>query len=125
MRRNFLVPWAIVALLMVGAWTSRGLASPLTQPTSPPSGPLLPPVATELIGQIGGATYALDSSGPYVYLGVGPRVLVLDVTDPAAPQQVGQSAALPTVVQDVQLSGSLLIVALGEAGVQVLDVSTP
>ena len=77
MRRNFLVPWAIVALLMVGAWTSRGLASPLTQPTSPPSGPLLPPVATELIGQIGGATYALDSSGPYVYLGVGPRVLVL------------------------------------------------
>lgn len=117
--------WTIAALALIGVWTNRGLAFSLTQSTFSPSRPLLPPVAAELIGQIGGATYALAASGPYVYLGVGPRVLVLDVANPAAPQQIGQSAALPAVVQDVRLSGSLLIVALGEAGVQVLDVSTP
>lgn len=115
----------LVALLIVSAasqalaLTPAGHAFSVSSPATPT------PVATELIGQIGGATYGLDVAGAYAYVGVGSRIVVLDVSNPAAPQKVGQSAMLPALVQDVHVSGSLLIVALGEAGVQVLDVSAP
>ena len=119
--------WAVVVVvLLVGSGASRGFASTPPTQASPSAGPSFPvPVATELIGQIGGATYALDAAGAYAYVGIGSRVVVLDVTNPAAPQKIGQSTVLPALVQDVHVSGSLLIVALGEAGVQVLDVSMP
>jgi hypothetical protein len=128
MRRLSHALWAVVVVvLLVGSVGSgHALALPLSGRVSPSSGPSFPvPVATELIGQIGGATYALDVAGAYAYVGIGSRIVVLDVTNPASPHKIGQSAILPGLVEDVHVSGSLLIVALGEAGVQVLDISMP
>ena len=128
MRRLSRALWAVlVVVLLVGsAGSGRALASPLSGRVAPSSGPSFPaPIATELIGQIGGATYALDVAGAYAYVGIGSRIVVLDVTNPAAPHKIGQSAILPGLVQDVHVSGALLVVALGEAGVQILDVHTP
>ncbi len=128
MRRLSRALWAVVVVvLLVGsAGSGHALALPLSGRVSPSSGPSFPvPVATELIGQIGGATYALDVAGAYAYVGIGSRIVVLDVTNPASPHKIGQSAMLPALVQDVHVTGSLLIVALGEAGVQVLDISMP
>lgn len=65
----------------------------------------------ELVAQIGGITYAVAVQGGYAYLGVGPRLVVLDILNPANPTRVGQTELLSGVVEDVFLSGPYAYVA--------------
>jgi len=79
-----------------------------------------------ILGQIGGEARAVAAEGRYVYLGMGPRVLVLDVRDPTAPVQVGQSPVLPAVVEGIVVAGGRAYVADGrDGGLQILDVTDP
>jgi len=52
----------------------------------------------ELVGQIGGSTWAVAVQGNYAYIGVGPRLVILNTADPAHPVVVGQTGVLPGVV---------------------------
>jgi hypothetical protein len=70
----------------------------------------------ELVGQIGGAVYAVAVQGRYAYVGVGPRLVVVDVGDPARPVAVGRTGVLPGVVWDVAVSGTYAYVADGYEG---------
>jgi hypothetical protein len=76
------------------------------------------------VDQLGGAAQALAGSGHHLFLGVGPRVQVLDASDPAAPRLVGQSGILPGVVLDLAVDGDRLWVTVG-AWLVALDVSRP
>ena len=78
-----------------------------------------------LVGQIGGHSYAVAVQGPIAYLGVGPRLVLLDVSDPARPAVLGRTGVLPGVVQGVAVSGSHAYVAAGDGGLRVVDVSDP
>ncbi len=51
----------------------------------------------ELVGQIGGRVQAVAVQGGYAYIGVGPRLVVVDVSNPAAPRKVGETGVLPGV----------------------------
>ena len=53
-----------------------------------------------LVGQIGGLTYAVAVQGGYAYVGVGPRLVILDIRNPARPTLVGQTAVLPRSISD-------------------------
>ncbi len=79
----------------------------------------------ELVGQIGGRSYDVAVQGHYAYLGVGPRLVVLDVSNPAHPQLIGQTAVLPAIVRDVYVVDNYAYVAAGGAGLRVVDVSDP
>ncbi|MBZ5623787.1 MAG: hypothetical protein LAQ69_34560 [Acidobacteriia bacterium] len=79
----------------------------------------------QLIGQIGGATQAVAVQGHYAYVGFGLRLVVLDVSDPAAPREVGVTRPFPHFVEDIAVSGTLAYVAAGGAGLRVVDVSDP
>lgn len=46
-------------------------------------------VGLKLVGQVGGATYAVAVKGVYSYVGVGLRLVVLDVSKPEQPVEVG------------------------------------
>jgi len=92
----------------------QDLGSPLPQGTS---------VALEVVGQIGGGTYAVAVQGNYAYIGVGPRLVILDVSDPSAPIVVGQTDVMPDVLRDIAVVGSYAYVAAG--GLSVIDISTP
>lgn len=81
--------------------------------------------AGQMIGQIGGPTQAVAVQGNYAYLGVGLRVIVLDVTDPTSPREVGSSTGFSDFVRDIAVSGTVAYVAAGGAGLRVLDVSDP
>jgi hypothetical protein len=76
-------------------------------------------------GQFGGRSYATAVRGNRVYLGVGPRLLVLDASHPDQPAVVGQSAPLPGVVRGLALGMGRVYVAAGSAGLSVLDVADP
>ncbi len=46
----------------------------------------------ELVGQLGGAVRGMTVHGNYVYIGVGPRLAILDISNPAAPRLIGETA---------------------------------
>ena len=79
-------------------------------------------VTLEPIGQIGGAAHGVAVQGHYSYVGMGPTLLVLDVSDPANVERVGQSGVLPSIVQEVYVAGHYVHVAAGPAGLRVIDV---
>lgn len=121
--------------------SARTKAQPQVQQTT---GRLhLPLIAQQLmtypasIGQTGGATLAVAVLDNYAYIGVGPRLVIVDIQDPAAPRVVGQSWFL--IFFDVQhiavvhrsssatsSSGAvetLAFVAARDRGLHIFDVS--
>ncbi len=45
----------------------------------------------ERVSHLGGPTNAVAIQGIYAYLGIGPRLVILNVSDPAHPSVVGQT----------------------------------
>ncbi len=81
--------------------------------------------AWKMVGQIGGPTQGIAVQGGHAVVGVGMRLVVLDVSDPADLREVGATAPFPHSVEDVALSGSLAYVAADSSGLRVVDVSNP
>jgi len=79
----------------------------------------------EMIGQIGGPTLAVFVQLNYAYIGVGPRLVIIDMANPANPIVKGKTEPLPGIVQDIYLSGSYAYVASGHGGLRVVNVSNP
>jgi hypothetical protein len=73
-------------------------------------------------GHFGGATYACAVSGNYAYIGQGHDLVVLDVSNPAAPSELGGVMA-SGIVRDVALSGDYAYVADSDNGLVIVDVS--
>ena len=83
-----------------------------------------------LMTQLGGTATKLALRGGMAYLGEGPRVVAVDVSDPQAPARRGASAPLPGVVRGMAWSGNLLAVIyrdalanIGNDGLALLDVT--
>ena len=107
--------------------TPVGIEAPQPSPTPPnPETPIsaataLPalalPVKEELsftiAGQIGGTVNAAALDGNIVYLGVGPRLLTVDITDPAAPRFLWQSEILSGMVGAIAIQSGLAYVGAG------------
>ncbi|HEX6386043.1 MAG TPA: hypothetical protein VF177_15340 [Anaerolineae bacterium] len=89
--------------------------------------PALPVVveAAPVAGQIGGYTGAVAVRDNYAYLGVGPRLVVLDISRPAQPILVGQSPVLAAVPQAITLTGTYAYVASKNGNLIILDVADP
>ena len=79
----------------------------------------------ELVGQIGGSTSAIAVQGDYAYIGVGPRLVVLDISNPANPTMVGRTEVLPDVMIGVAVAGNYAYVADYDAGLRIINVSDP
>jgi len=79
----------------------------------------------QVVGQIGGPTQAVAVQGDYAYVGVGLRLVVLDVSNPITLTEVGSTTPFPYFVEDIVVSGTLAYVAAGGAGLRAVDVSDP
>ena len=79
----------------------------------------------EVLGQFGGPVGAVALAPPYAYVGVGPRVLVLDISDMERPRVVGRSAIWRHEVRDIAIQGTRVYVAVGGDGLRVLDRVDP
>ena len=78
-----------------------------------------------LVGQWGGTCKAVAVSGNRAYMGIGPRLAVMDVSNPANSTILGMSELLPDFVQGVAVCGNYAYVADGSAGLQVIGISNP
>src|SRR5207249_4902355 len=79
----------------------------------------------ELVSQIGGKTKAIQLDGTLAYLGIGPRLVIFDVSDASVPTRLGQTEVLPDVVRSIQVANGFAFAALGRGGVWVIDVREP
>jgi hypothetical protein len=79
----------------------------------------------KIVGQVGGLTSGVAVSGGYAYVGVGLRLVVLDVSNPTDLREVGVTQPFPHFVEDIAISGTLAYVAAGGAGLRVVDISNP
>jgi len=77
-----------------------------------------------LVGQIGGECNAAQVVGSYAYVGEGPSLRILDVSNTSAPVALGR-VMLPFHVQDVDVAGGIAYVADGLWGLQIIGVSNP
>ncbi len=80
-----------------------------------------------LVGQIGGVTNAVVYSEGQLFTNIGPRIAGMAISDSdpeelALPPTLG--GILPGVPEDLKLANGFLYVALGEAGVAVVDSAT-
>jgi len=88
----------------------------------------------ELVGHIGGATNAVWVRGSYAFLGEGPSLSILDISDPSSPSRVGKTAPVsaPTqshsdsvCVKEIVVKEDYAYLAAGGAGLVVVDISDP
>ncbi len=85
----------------------------------------LPPYTLELVDQIGGQTNLVVLRPPYAYVAAGPRILVLDVSDPANVAQVGRSDMLPNNLHNMVLAGDRLVGEIYDGELLSIDISQP
>jgi hypothetical protein len=125
---------AALALLLSGPATASVGATPAVVPVGQGQAWLLPVAAqqqaqqaqnVEFVAQIGGATYAVAVQGNYAYIGLGPRLVILNVSDRAHPALVGQTGVLPGLVNDMAVTGSYAYVATGDGGLRIINISDP
>lgn len=82
-------------------------------------------VGLEIVNQIGGAVTAVAIQDNLAYLGIGSRLAVADISDQTQPKVIFWSSILPGVVAQITLRDGLAYVALGEAGLWILDIANP
>lgn len=79
----------------------------------------------KLLGQYGGSAYAVAVQGNYAYLGQGPRMVVLDISQRSQPRQVGQSELMRGIVNGIALREKFAYVVASYEGLHVFDISQP
>jgi hypothetical protein len=102
--------------------------TPLPAPTLTSKPPSENNLVFEHVSQLGGSINGITIVGDVAYVGMGPRVAAIDISDHQNPQLIGQSDPLPGLVtQLVQVSNGaapLLAISAGKYLV-VIDTSNP
>jgi hypothetical protein len=80
---------SVLLVLVVGGFALASIQRLFAGTTS------APPVRLEVVGQIGGTAYDVVVDGDVAYLLDGPRVVAVDLSDPAAPRRVATWRASP------------------------------
>ena len=83
----------------------------------------VPPRGFSLVGQLGGSTVSVTARENRVYIGQGPRVVTLDVSDTHNPIVLAESPVLPGLVMGLALDGDTLYAVTMYGGLHVLDIS--
>jgi hypothetical protein len=77
------------------------------------------------VGQVGGDAAAVAVEGGTVLLGIGLRVVSVDVSEPALPVRLAGSEVFPGEVRDIEVRGGVAYVAIATYGIAILDVTDP
>jgi hypothetical protein len=83
------------------------------------------PFNVRLLGQIGGASYALDVQHPYLYFGEGPNLVIMDISSPTSPVVVSRALLPGPLVKGIRVKDGLAYVAEERSGLQIVDVPDP
>jgi hypothetical protein len=85
--------------------------------------PMEDEVVFEIAAQYGGVSSAVAVDGDIAYVGFGPRLMTIDVSDPADPQMLGETDLLADNIRDIAVQNDMAYLAAGRAGLAIVDVS--
>jgi len=107
-------------LLLLALWSITGVQARNAQT------PISIPNVEDLsfVNHIGGSVFAVAKAGNYAYVGMGPRLLVMDVQDPTQPIVLGQTNVLSDTVSRIRVVGNYAYLSVDE-GLSIVDVSSP
>lgn len=109
--------FVVLVFLWLPGLSSRGAsAQPPLEPAAPQGN-----VNLTLAGQAGGSVKALVIEGNYAYMGVGARLVVMDITDPAQPVLFRQTEPLSGTIRDVVIAWPTVFLATSY-GIEIVDV---
>lgn len=91
---------------------------------SPIPPPARDPLAFDVLAQLGGTFGALAIDGNTVYLGIGPRLATVDISDPSASRLLWQSETLPGLVEAVAVQPGRVYLRIGSE-LWVYDTGDP
>jgi hypothetical protein len=83
------------------------------------------PPTLDLVGQIAGPADAVAVQGNYAYVGAGPRLAIVNVSNPAQPAIVGQTEALGATIAAIAVTTDYAYVADGVAGLFIFSLADP
>ncbi len=93
-----------------------------SNPTQPESTPI-DAWHLERFGHIGGTAGTIDVIGSYAFIGEGPRLAILDISEPSTPNVLGKTDPLPSIVREIKVANDVAYVATWLGGIQIIDVS--
>ncbi len=79
------------------------------------------PVNLEVVGYLGRTVQAVYVLDGYAYVGEGPYLTILDISNPVSP--IGQTSRLPDAIQAIHVVGNYAYIADEHGGLQIVDVS--
>lgn len=79
----------------------------------------------DFIGHLGGITQAVTIQGNYAYIGEGPALTILDISNPSLPVVVGRSQPMPEIIEHIVVAGQYAYVADSDGGLRIIDISNP
>ncbi len=97
-------------------------ATPETPATATPAIPSGAAMRFEVLGQTGGEIGCVATQDHTVYLGIGPRLVALDVTDPAQPRLLGEMMPGTARITLLAVAGAYACVADVEGRVHVVAI---
>ncbi|HSM57344.1 MAG TPA: hypothetical protein VK879_14425 [Candidatus Sulfomarinibacteraceae bacterium] len=111
-------PFVIPTHLRPSPTASPPSRTPTTTPTPWPTPSSLPlPMSQELTFEVvaheGGRAFSVATEGNVAYVGLGPRLVMLDVTDPANVQPLARSPVLPGLVSPVLIGEDVVYAGTG------------
>ncbi len=121
------VPVTIAVALMMTMWLilsgMTGAPPVRAERLAAPAAPEGDALMLELVSQTGGQVKDVAMQGDYLYLGVGPRLHILDISDAAHPVLVGKTPLLGGNVGAIEPAGEY-VYAIAD-GLQVISVADP
>ncbi len=111
---------ACATLTLLGALLGdRGIRSSRSSAPAQATSEAAPLPTMEVLAQVGGRTRGVAIDGDLAFIGVGPRVVVYDISDPSRPLWTGQSEPLAERVFAIGATKGHLWVTL-ERGLMVV-----
>lgn len=83
------------------------------------------PRNSALIAQIGGGNFAVDVHGNYAYIGMGPRIGIVDIGGVSPISLIAESSVLPGLVSQIKVVNQTVYAITRGRGLYMIDVSDP
>lgn len=103
--------------------------TPTITPTTTPAGTNLTWLPEQnliqTVNQMGGTVFSIAVMDDVAYVGVGPRLVTVNVADPTNPQTIAQSEVLPGLVKDIQIADGVAYLAVSGSGLWLFDATDP
>jgi hypothetical protein len=122
--RSFGCWWVVVCLAIISASPALAAQPVPTAHAFMAQPPAISAASTSLntVGTIGGSVNAVDAVGSIAYVGEGPLVTVLNISDPARPVRIA-NVLLSGLVTDIAVASASVYATSTDGALSIIDVA--